>query len=219
MNFTVLKVGGSQSRHDELPALCAVLARAGKERPLLVVPGGGDFADGVRRCAKRYPLSDTTAHWMAILAMDQYGLLLCDMISESRPVRSLDEAASVAGEGRVAVLLPHDWLRGEDPLPHSWDVTSDAIAAWVAGRAGSDRLVLIKDVDGLYDAAPGARAARLIEDMGVDDLPGNGGVDRYLAEILKEAACETQVVNGRFPERVARLLSTGAALGTRVRRV
>jgi aspartokinase-like uncharacterized kinase len=219
MNFTVLKVGGSQSRHDDLPALCAALAQAGQRHPLLVVPGGGDFADGVRRCAARYPLSDSAAHWMAILAMDQYGLLLCDMISKSRPVRSLDEAGTVMGGGRVAVLLPHGWLRREDPLPHSWDVTSDAIAAWVAGRAESDRLVLIKDVDGLYDAAPDAPDARLIEEMDVDGLPGNGGVDRYLAETLKEAACETWVVNGRFPERIAQLLTTGSARGTRVRRV
>ncbi|MGE4424713.1 MAG: hypothetical protein AB7D39_20600 [Pseudodesulfovibrio sp.] len=218
MNLTVLKVGGSQSRHEELPALCAALAEAGKRHPLLVVPGGGDFADGVRRCADRYPLSDSAAHWMAILAMDQYGLLLCDMISGSRPVRSLDEAAPIAGEGRVAVLLPHDWLRGEDPLPHSWDVTSDAIAAWVAGRAGSDRLVLVKDVDGLYDAAPASPDARLIDEMDVSRLPGNGGVDRYLAQALKEAACETWVVNGRFPERVAQLLTTGATRGTRVRK-
>jgi hypothetical protein len=218
MSVTVLKVGGSQSRHDELPALCAALVDAGQLHPLLVVPGGGDFADGVRRCAERYPLSDTAAHWMAILAMDQYGLLLCDLISGSRPVRSLDETSSVTGEGRVAVLLPHDWLRGEDPLPHSWDVTSDAIAAWVAGRAGSDRLVLAKDVDGLYDADPAAPGARLIEEMSVNDLPGNGGVDRHLAKALKEAACETWVVNGRFPERVAQLFSTGATRGTRVRR-
>ncbi|MGE4195257.1 MAG: hypothetical protein AB7E51_17875 [Pseudodesulfovibrio sp.] len=218
MTPTVLKVGGSQSRHDELPALCAALAKAGERHPLLVVPGGGDFANGVRRCADRYPLSDTAAHWMAILAMDQYGLLLCDMISKSRPVRSLDEAVSVVDEGRVAVLLPHDWLRREDPLPHSWDVTSDAIAAWVAGRAGSERLVLVKDVDGLYDAVPDAPDARLIGEMDISDLPDNGGVDTYLAQALKEAACETWVVNGRFPERVAQLLETGAAPGTRVRR-
>lgn len=218
MKMTVLKVGGSQSRHDGLPALCAVLKALGTRRPLMVVPGGGDFADSVRRCAARYPLSDTTAHWMAILAMDQYGLLLCDMISGSRPVRTPDEAASAAEAGSVAVLLPHDWLRREDPLPHSWDVTSDAIAAWVAGRAGSERLVLVKDVDGLYDADPSSPGAGLIGEMSVNDLPGNGGVDRHVAEVLKEAACETWVVNGLFPERIAQLVETGVTRGTRVRR-
>jgi 5-(aminomethyl)-3-furanmethanol phosphate kinase len=35
-------------------------------------------------------------------------------------------------------------LRVADPLPHSWDVTSDSIAAWVAGSLGARQLVLVK---------------------------------------------------------------------------
>ena len=46
--------------------------------------------------------------------------------------------------GRVPVLAPSRWLREADPLPHSWDVTSDSIAAWVAGQAGASTLVLVK---------------------------------------------------------------------------
>ena len=46
--------------------------------------------------------------------------------------------------GRVPVLAPSRWLRDADPLPHSWDVTSDSLAAWIAGVVGARRLVLIK---------------------------------------------------------------------------
>jgi len=35
-------------------------------------------------------------------------------------------------------------MRDVDPLPHSWDVTSDSISAWVAGQVGAARLVLVK---------------------------------------------------------------------------
>ncbi len=49
------------------------------------------------------------------------------------------------------MLAPSRWLRQADPLPHSWDVTSDSIAAWVAGQAGASTLVLVK--------APGATGA------------------------------------------------------------
>jgi hypothetical protein len=35
-------------------------------------------------------------------------------------------------------------MREADPLPHSWEVTSDSIAAWIAGAVGARRLVLIK---------------------------------------------------------------------------
>ena len=45
----VLKVGGSLSRGDSLPTLCRRLAKLGRWHRLLVVPGGGPFADTVRR--------------------------------------------------------------------------------------------------------------------------------------------------------------------------
>ena len=41
-----------------------------------------------------------------------------------------------------------------DALPASWEVTSDSIAAWVAGEAGAGRLVLVKEVDGLFAQWP-----------------------------------------------------------------
>ena len=44
----------------------------------------------------------------------------------------------------MPVLAPSRWLRTADPLPHSWEVTSDSIAAWVAGEIGANHLVLVK---------------------------------------------------------------------------
>ena len=41
-----------------------------------------------------------------------------------------------------------------DALPASWGVTSDSIAAWVAGEVGAGRLVLVKGVDGLFAEWP-----------------------------------------------------------------
>jgi aspartokinase-like uncharacterized kinase len=58
-------------------------------------------------------------------------------------VRSTD-AVSTLKDGRIPVLAPYQWLREADPLPHSWDVTSDSISAWVAGQIGATRMVLVK---------------------------------------------------------------------------
>ncbi len=33
------------------------------------------------------------------------------------------------------------------PLPKAWDVTSDTLAAWLAGELKADRLILVKSVD------------------------------------------------------------------------
>jgi len=46
------------------------------------------------------------------------------------------------------VLAPYRWLRAADPLPHSWEVTSDSIAAWLAGQVRARRVVLIKPAPG-----------------------------------------------------------------------
>lgn len=217
----VLKIGGSLGRDGALPGLCRVLAGLGQEHPLLVVPGGGFFADAVRDCHGRFPMSEDTAHWMAILGMDQYGLLLAGLIPGARTVTDLACAESVAEKGRVPVLLPSELLRRHDPLPHSWDVTSDSIAAWIAARSKAALCVLLKDTDGLCDADPhaessGGATARLRPVMTLAELAACRGVDRHLPRVLAGSGLECWAIDGRRPERLAGLLATGSATGTRI---
>lgn len=74
----VIKIGGSliQSARE----LVRVLHRyaSDEEEHILIVPGGGVFADTVRTASDKYGISDEAAHWMAVLAMDQYGQYLAD---------------------------------------------------------------------------------------------------------------------------------------------
>ncbi len=213
----VLKIGGSLARDAALPGLCRALARLGRDRPLLVVPGGGPFADAVREACRRFPVSDSAAHWMAIGGMDQYGLLLADLIPDAWTVTDPAEAEATARQGRLPVLLPSAWLRRADPLPHSWGVTSDSLAAWIAARLGVSPCVLVKDQDGLYDADPrrDPRASpRPV--MGRDELAACRGVDDYLPTVLAENDLECWVVSGKHPERLAELLATGQTTGTRL---
>ena len=76
----VVKVGGSLgARPRTLRRLMSTLAVLARRHPLVVVPGGGPFADQVRRADRRFGLGDSPAHWMAILAMDQYAHLLASL--------------------------------------------------------------------------------------------------------------------------------------------
>ena len=134
--LTVVKVGGGIG-DDALPGVCAAL---GGRRSLLVVPGGGRFADAVREADSRFGLSDETAHRMAILGMEQFGHLLGDLIPGAEFCTDLERIAT----DRTSVLLPAGLPLD---LPASWDVTSDSIAAWVARKAGAGRLVLVKAVE------------------------------------------------------------------------
>ena len=205
--LTVVKVGGGVG--DALPALCTALGELGQRHPLLVVPGGGGFADAVRDADRRFQLSAEASHRMAILGMEQFGWLLGDLIPGAERCTTPQVSA-----GRTTVLLPATLPL--DALPPSWHVTSDSIAAWVAERAGAGRLVLVKAVDDLFADWPprGEPLARLT----VPELAAlrPGGVDGYLPTVLADARFETWVVSGCDPARVSELLERGTTAGTRI---
>jgi 5-(aminomethyl)-3-furanmethanol phosphate kinase len=207
--LTVVKIGGGLGA-DALPALCNALGELGERHPLLVVPGGAGFADAVREADRRFGLGAATSHRMAILAMEQFGWLLSELIPGAE--RRADLARVSAG--RTTVLLPAGLAL--DELPASWQVTSDSIAAWVAVRVGAGRLVLIKDVDALFTDWP-ARGAPIAQ-LTAAELAAlrPGGVDAYLPTALARAGFETWVISGRDPERLVELLDRGTTAGTRI---
>jgi aspartokinase-like uncharacterized kinase len=204
--LTVVKVGGGVG-DEALKAVCTALGELGERHPLLVVPGGASFADAVRAADRRFELSAEAAHRMAILGMEQFGWLLGELIPGAERCTELARA----GSGRTAVLLPA--ALPLDSLPASWQVTSDSIAAWVAGRVAAGRLVLVKGVDGLYPAWP-ARGAPLAH-LSVAELAAlrPGGVDAYLPTVLEGARFETWVIGA---ERLVELIERGTAVGTRI---
>jgi 5-(aminomethyl)-3-furanmethanol phosphate kinase len=214
----VLKIGGSLGRGDGLEVLCREIRRLGERFRILVVPGGGEFADQVRTTSARFKLSETTAHCMALLAMDQYGYLLNQLIAGSYLTADLPSACRATEAGKVSILLPSTPTLQYSELPHSWHVTSDTISAWVTHRVHCRRLVLLKDVDGLFSVAPAKEfPAALIPELTLKQLSErSGGVDEYLPCYLASAHLETWVINGLFPERITELLDTGHTTGTRI---
>ena len=213
---TVVKIGGGLAREagdTALQELCRAVGEAGARHALLVVPGGAGFADAVRAHERRFGLREATVHRMAILAMDQFGWALSELIPGAVRRSGLGPVPA----GVVPVLLPSALLAERDPLPASWDVTADSIAAWVAGAAGAARLVLVKPVAGLHAAWPpdGAPVAR----MTAAELEARrlGGVDAHLPAALRAAGIgETWVIDGRAPGRLAELLDEGRTAGTLV---
>jgi aspartokinase-like uncharacterized kinase len=210
--LTVVKVGGGLGRgagDEALRALCRALGQLGEGHPLLVVPGGAWFADAVREADSRFALPARTSHHMAVLGMEQFGWLLSELIPGA--VRCAEARAAA---GRTTVLLPG--ALPLDRLPASWQVTSDSIAAWVAGEAGAGRLVLVKEVDGLFAEWParGDPIARMTAAELAALRPA--GVDEYLPTVLEAATFETWVISGRDPARLAELLKQGTTVGTRI---
>ncbi len=204
---SVVKIGGSLlSYPSELRALCQSLGELANKRDMLVVPGGGPFADVVRKVYSEMGLPEVTAHRMAVLAMDQYGLLLQSILEDaSQTIEYFSEMEGCFEDKRVAVLLSSQMMRADRSLPKSWDVTSDSIAAYVARKIDAEMLVLVKSVDGLFKRG----SKKLLNRVPVSALASGvepGCVDAYLPNLLASSGFRCFIVNGRYPERVSAVL-------------
>jgi 5-(aminomethyl)-3-furanmethanol phosphate kinase len=143
-----IKVGGGLTAFPgALNRVSRELAGLAGQYRILVLPGGGPFADAVRAFQRQDTLSTDAAHWMAILAMDQYAQVLADRIPGAVLVDKPGAVLGALEQGVVVVLAPYRWMRAADVLPHSWNATSDSVAAFVAGAFDATHLVLIKPVD------------------------------------------------------------------------
>jgi 5-(aminomethyl)-3-furanmethanol phosphate kinase len=145
---TVVKIGGSLAdAPDRLREVLQVIAEAATAAsPIVVVPGGGPFADTVRAAQAAHGFDDGTAHAMAMLAMAQYGLMLAALAGPLlQPLYGADQVArALAQESACApVWLPQPAQDAPELRP-SWDLTSDSLALWLAARLGAGRLVLVK---------------------------------------------------------------------------
>jgi len=211
MDATVVKVGGSLALYPEkLRALCAKLSEISAKHKLIVVPGGGEFADLVRDLDKRFNLSNEASHRMAILGMDQYGFLLSDLMPCSCVVNQLENVQKVLDSGKLPVFLPSNLLLSEDPLQNSWDVTSDSITVYIAGQLHISKVLLVTDVDGVYTCDPKKHSdAKLIKRLSAKELltmNKRTSVDKFLPKLLLQLQIKCFVVNGLYPERVEAVL-------------
>jgi aspartokinase-like uncharacterized kinase len=216
----VLKIGGSLSETPEvLKRLCKQLTALAQRYRIVVVPGGGRLADIVRDLDKAFRLSDVVAHQLAVKAMDQYGLLLADITPDSWMFDDTNQTEN-APNGKLPIFLPSKHVITYDQLPNSWDVTSDSIAAYVAGLLHAHMLVLVTDVDGIYNEDPKQnKDAKLIEQITVQELQSwnqRTSVDKMLPTVLLKNKLDCFVVNGNSPERIMAVLENRKTVCTHV---
>src|SRR4051794_16524117 len=122
-NLTVIKLGGSHAFAPHLRPWIAAIAR--QRGSIVLVPGGGPFADAVRAAQPKMGFDDGAAHRMALLAMEQYG---CALASDSKRFALADTRAAIDRALRleqVPVWLPTRMVLAAPEIPASWDVTSD----------------------------------------------------------------------------------------------
>ena len=160
---TVIKIGGSCAGSLDLRRWAAMVAGCG--RRVVVVPGGGPFADAVRAAQPRIGFDEDAAHHMAMLGMEQFGHALASFDRRLVVADSMAGLRRVLAGHKVAVWLPARMAMKAADIPASWQVTSDSLAAWLAGKLRAARLVLLKQVE----LAPQPVAATELAERGIVD--------------------------------------------------
>ena len=100
----VLKIGGSLAKTGRARGVLDLVARS--PRQIVVVPGGGVYADAVRADQATRGFSDAEAHRLAILAMHQMAADFQSLAPKLKAVESLKAMTNAWSEHRTSVWLP-----------------------------------------------------------------------------------------------------------------
>jgi 5-(aminomethyl)-3-furanmethanol phosphate kinase len=211
--LTIIKLGGSHALGPHLrPWIEAIAAQAGA---VVIVPGGGPFADAVRAAQGPIGFDEDAAHHMALMAMAQFGRALTSLNPLLAIAASRAAIKRLLLQKRVPVWAP-ELMALAAGLPASWDLTSDSLAAWLAGEIGAQRLVLVKH--GSFRASEDASdlARREIVDALFPKYLAHGNVRATLAGPLDHVRLADELLRPALPQiaqestRPANRLESGA---------
>ena len=194
LRFAIVKLGGSHATRPYLQDwLAAIAAEAGS---IAIVPGGGPFADAVRTAQASIGYDDRAAHAMALMAMAQFGCALQSLNPALTLAASHSTILRAVKDGKVPVWAPEPMARAA-ALPETWDLTSDSLAAWLAGALGAGRLLLVKH--GRFEGAA----------IDAHDLVARGIVDPLFPRYLKASGAQAWLASPTDSARLAEGLRGG----------
>ena len=190
----IVKVGGSVA--EKLKTVFEALENV---EDVKIIPGGWIFADLV----KELKLNDEVSHWMAILAMSLYGYYMHEFGRGAGFEIAEPEDFSFFEKKGKFIVLPYRLLKNFDELPHSWEVTSDAIAIWIAAKIGERRVMKVTAIGGVVRNGEILKKAKAFETEGL--------LDRYTPFLLRKHNIELFVCS---PEELKNYILRGRAKGT-----
>ena len=193
----VVKIGGSL-----FPDYAIDLVKKLKSTDSLVILGGGEFANLIRKYDDILNLSDETAHNAAIDCMDILAQLVDDKIASSKLVYSIEEAEEINKIGLTPILIVSKILKEEDPFECSWDVTS-------ISHLLNANLLIVTNVNGIYTREPSEEGSKFISKIDAKKLLTfeESSIDLMLPSLLIKYGSNCYVVNGKYPNRVLALIN------------
>jgi aspartokinase-like uncharacterized kinase len=173
----------------------------------LVINGGGDFANLIREYDREIDFSNDITHETAIDSMDIIAKLLNDKFEFTEIAYDLKKKKKIANLNKIPILACSKILKDLDPFEHTWNVTSDSIAAYISNLLEA-KLLIATNVDGIYTRKPTHHMSNFIDEIDAKELLNfdETSVDLILAELLLEFGSNCFVVNGNYPERVMSII-------------
>jgi aspartokinase-like uncharacterized kinase len=149
----VFKIGGRiLENSNNIKSTFSQLIQLYEEKILqkiIIIPGGGSFANFVRSLDEALQIGEDLAHWIAIYSINYNGMMLNRKYPNLESIEKLKTFQDA--KQMFCIFLPYNFLRKDDTLPHNWDVTSDSIALYVANKLKLNQCFLIKNIDGIFN--------------------------------------------------------------------
>jgi aspartokinase-like uncharacterized kinase len=178
----VFKIGGKILENtNNIKSTFSQLTQLYEEKILqkiIIIPGGGTFANFVRRLDEDLQIGDDLAHWIAIYSMNYNGIILNRKYPDLKTIEKLKTFQNA--KRMFCIFLPYSFLHEEDTLPHNWDVTSDSIALYVANKLKLSRCFLIKDIDGIFNIDK--ELIKSISTLKYNELKGTNQLDKIIED-------------------------------------
>jgi aspartokinase-like uncharacterized kinase len=180
----IIKLGGSLSRSDALVNCLNAVEKDYQGRAVVIVPGGGAFADQVRLAQQHWQFDDTTAHHMALLAMQQMALMFKGLKPDFAIADTVAAIHDQLNRKKTVIWSPDIIELDNAGIEASWDITSDSLAAWLAKTLSATELILIK-------------SAAIDADLSLQQLAEQNIVDKAFCDFVAQAAFKVHIVNAR----------------------
>jgi glutamate 5-kinase len=177
----------------------------------------------VGQCELMYSYDKVFAEYGHTVA--QILLTAPDLTCEDRREKFINTAERLISLSALPIINENDTVATEEIVFGD----NDTLAANVAAAVGANLLVLLSDIDGLYDCDPHKnRDARLIPEVYEIDEKiealggaagtslGTGGMQTKIraAKIVTESGCDMIITNGSSPELLYDIID-GKGVGTR----
>lgn len=178
----VVKLGGSLEQSGTLLDCLNQIEQRYQNTQVVIVPGGGAFADQVRLAQTRWQFDDRTAHVMALLAMQQIALLIKGLKKQFALAGSVAAIKTQANPATIQIWSPDINELDAAGIPASWEFTSDSLAAWLAGAVSASDLILVK-------------SAAIESDLSLSALAAQNIVDNAFCKTVQNASFNIHIIN------------------------